>query len=58
MPPNKYPEAEDRASNADADIIDLEAERRRRDRTTAETNANNAPSEPGADGAGAQTDPI
>ena len=61
MPPKKYPESEDRgdaaARNPDADIIDLETYRRRA-RATPDTNANNDPAEPGAEGGGAQNEPI
>lgn len=62
MPPRKFPEAEDRGDavvrNPDADVIDLDAERRRRERAVPDTNANNDPGEPGGEGGGAQNEPI
>jgi hypothetical protein len=61
MPPRKIPDAEDRGEavirNPDADIVDLDAERRKRAQLP-DTNANNDPAEPGAEGGGAQNEPI
>lgn len=62
MGPRKIPEAEDRGEavirNLGADIIDLDAERRRRAEMLPDTSANNDPADPGAGGGGAQNDPI
>ncbi|MDB5555130.1 MAG: hypothetical protein JWL86_5114 [Rhizobium sp.] len=62
MPPRKYPEAEDRndpaLSNPDADPVDSDPETRRVDDVTRDTNANQKPREPGAEGGGAQNEPI
>ncbi|UVC08119.1 hypothetical protein IHQ71_23645 [Rhizobium sp. TH2] len=62
MPPRKYPEAEDRneaaVSNPDADLIDSDPEIRRVDTITPDTNANQKPREPGAEGGGAQNEPV
>lgn len=62
MPTRKIPEAEDRGEavirNPNADIVDLDAERRKRAQIVPDTNANNDPAEPGAEGGGAQNEPI
>lgn len=62
MPPRKIPEAEDRGEQVilkeDTHVIDLDAERRRREQTRPDTSANNDPAEPGSDGGGAQNEPI
>ena len=62
MSPRKFPESEDRAETVirdpEAAIIDLDAERRRREGAMPDTSVNNDPAEPGAEGGGAQNDPI
>lgn len=62
MAPRKYPEAEDRnepaVRNSDADLIDSNPAIRRVDEVAPDTNANQKPREPGAEGGGAQNESV
>ena len=62
MPPRKYPEAEDRnepaVRDSDTDLIDSDPEIRRTDEVARDTNSNQKPREPGAEGGGAQNESV
>lgn len=62
MAPGKIPEAEDRGeavvAKPTADVIDLDAERRRRAAMRPDSNGNHGPGKSGSDSDGAQNEPI